>query len=440
MHSDLPKVLHPLAGRPLIAHVLRTVAELAPDAIRIVYGHGGEALRAALTGESCRWVHQTERLGTGHAVGLALSDVDDTAHVLVLYGDVPLVRADTLRALISTDADPLRLSLLTARLEYPSGYGRILRDANGQVTGIVEERDATQSQRTVNEINTGILAAGAGHLKRWLAQVTNHNAQREYYLTDVVSIAGAEGAPIHTVHAPTNEEILGVNSREDLALLERIVQRRRANALMRRGVTIIDPARVDIRGDIDVGRDCVLDVNVVLEGSITLGDRVTVGPNNVIREASLGDDVTIHPNCVVEHAQIAGGCSIGPFARIRPGALLGREVHVGNFVEIKNSELAQGVKANHLSYVGDSTVGRNTNIGAGVITCNYDGAHKHRTEIGDDVFIGSNCQLVAPVKISDGATVGAGSTIVNDVPAQALAVSRARQRHISRWRRPKKDT
>jgi bifunctional UDP-N-acetylglucosamine pyrophosphorylase/glucosamine-1-phosphate N-acetyltransferase len=332
------------------------------------------------------------------------------------------------------------LSLLTAIPDDPTGYGRILRNSGGRIEGIVEERDATDDQRAINEVNTGILAAPAQALGRWLARVTDHNDQNEFYLTDVAALAKQDHVTVHSLVAPTKEEVLGVNSRQDLALMERVYQRSLAEALMNQGVTVVDPERLDIRGKVTAGRDCVLDINVVLEGVLDLGDRVTIGPNNVIQDTSIGDDVKVLANCVIEHASIGAGARIGPFARIRPGAAIEAQVHVGNFVEIKNSKLRAGAKVNHLSYVGDSTVGRNTNIGAGVITCNYDGARKHHTEIGDDVFIGSNCQLVAPVTIEQGATVGAGSTITSDVPERTLAIARAGQKHITGWQRPSKGT
>jgi bifunctional UDP-N-acetylglucosamine pyrophosphorylase/glucosamine-1-phosphate N-acetyltransferase len=439
MQSDLPKVLHTLAGRPLISHVLETAKALKPQAIHVVCSRDSESVQAATSGDAVRWVVQAEQRGTGHAVQQALPGVSQDALVLVMYADVPLVRCDTLRAVVNSAGEG-GLSLLTAIPDDPTGYGRILRDSEGRIEGIVEERDATDDQRAISEVNTGFLAAPAQALGRWLARVSNQNDQNEFYLTDVAALANQDNFVIHGVVAPTKEEVLGVNSRQELALLERLYQRHLAEALMIHGVTVIDPDRLDIRGKVTAGRDCVLDINVVLEGAVDLGDRVTIGPNNVIRNASIDDDVVVLANCVIEQASIGAGARIGPFARIRPGAAIEEQVHVGNFVEIKNSELRAGAKVNHLSYVGDTTVGRNTNIGAGVITCNYDGARKHRTEIGDDVFVGSNSQLVAPVTIEQGATVGAGSTITSDVPERTLAITRARQRHVSGWRRPRKDT
>ncbi len=438
MRSGLPKVLHTLAGKPLINHVLETARALAPRAIHVVCGPDHQAVQAVAGGDLVQCVVQAEQLGTGHAVLQALPQAGPEALVLVLYADVPLVSGDTLRAVIDGAAQGA-LSLLTVVVDDPGGYGRILRDAQGRIAGIVEERDASDDQRNINEVNTGILAASARALEGWLARIGDDNDQNEFYLTDVVALARQDGTAIHATAAPGKEEVLGVNSRQDLAILERAYQRRMAQALMSRGVTVIDPNRLDVRGRITAGRDCALDVNVVLEGNVELGDRVTIGPNNVIRDSTIGDDVVVLANCVIEQASIAAGVRIGPFARIRPGTRVQQQVHIGNFVEIKNSELRTGAKVNHLSYVGDTTVGRNTNIGAGVITCNYDGAHKHRTEIGDDVFIGSNCQLVAPVTIDQGATIGAGSTITNDVPERTLAVTRARQRHVAGWRRPSKD-
>ncbi len=439
MRSDLPKVLHTLAGRPLITHVLETATALNPRAIHVVCGRDGAAVQAATGGDAVRWVVQAEQRGTGHAVQQALPGVSPDAMVLVMYADVPLVQCETLRAVVNS-AGRGGLALLTVVREDPAGYGRVLRDSEGRIEAIVEERDASDDQRAINEVNTGILAAPAPALTRWLARVTNRNDQQEFYLTDVAALADHDDVVVHGLVAPTREEVLGVNSRQELALAERVYQRRCAQTLMQNGVTVMDPDRIDIRGTVTAGRDCVLDVNAVLEGTVNLGDRVTIGPNNAIRDASIGDDVVVLANCVIEQARIGAGSRIGPFARIRPGAVIEEQVHIGNFVEIKNSELRAGAKVNHLSYVGDTTVGRGTNIGAGVITCNYDGARKHRTEIGDDVFVGSNSQLVAPVTIEQGATVGAGSTITSNVPERTLAVTRARQRHVSGWRRPSKDT
>ncbi len=436
MQSDLPKVLHSLAGRPLLSHVLATVHALNPARVRVVCGHGSEAVKAAAADYAVEWVTQAKQAGTGHAVQQALPRIAPDTLVLVVYGDVPLVQAETLRALVSGAQDGL--ALLTAKLQDPYGYGRILRGGDDRIVGVVEERDANAAQRAIKEINTGLLAVRAGFLKSWLGRIKDDNEQGEYYLTDVVALACAEGVPVRGLQAPTCEEILGINCRQDLATLERAYQYRQAQALMNRGVTVIDPGRLDIRGTVQSGRDCVVDVNVVLEGSVTLGDRVVIGPNNVIRDTTIGQGVVVHPSCVIENAVIGAGSRIGPFARIRPGSVIGEQAHIGNFVEIKNSEIRPASKVNHLSYVGDSYVGANTNIGAGVITCNYDGAQKHRTEIGDDVFVGSNCQLVAPVKIARGATIGAGSTITNDVPEGALAVARARQKNLKGWRRPKK--
>ena len=435
MKSDLPKVLHRLAGRPLLAHVLETVKTLYPKAIHVVCGVDNEMVRRTIDDDTINWVTQTEQLGTSHAVQQALPMTAPDSSILVLYGDVPLIQAETLHELISTTGQSA-ISLLTARLESPTGYGRILRDGDDGITGIVEERDATAEQLEIREVNTGILVANSNALNCWLTRITNDNDQGEFYLTDVVAHANQDAATIHSIEVTTHIEILGVNSRQELARLERAYQCRQAEMLMSRGVTVLDPDRLDIRGEVQVGRDCVLDINVVLEGPVSLGDRVTIGSSSVIQDSVIGDDVVVHPNCVIQHAVIGGFCRIGPFARIRPGTVLGKQVSVGNFVEVKNSKLDAGAKVNHLSYVGDSTVGRNTNIGAGVITCNYDGARKHRTEIGDEVFVGSNSQLVAPVKIETGATIGAGSTITSDVPERTLAVTRSRQRHLKGWQRP----
>lgn len=435
MRSSLPKVLHSLGGRPLLTHVLESVRELVPMAVHVVYGHGGETVRNALTQPGLNWVAQEEQLGTGHAVQQAMRHVQNDSTVLVVYGDVPLIRATTLRPLAQAGAD--RLALLTARLPDPCGYGRILRDGE-QVTGIVEEKDANAAQRAIREVNTGFLAAPAASLHTWLDRIGNDNAQGEYYLTDVVALAVADGVEVVAQQAEEETEIMGVNSRMELAQLERVYQRRRAAEFMADGVAICDPNRFDARGEVSFGGDCSVDINVVLEGPVALGNNVSIAPNVVIRRSRVADNVTIHPNCVIEDAEIGPGCLIGPFARIRPGADIAADVHIGNFVEIKNSRIGTGSKVNHLAYVGDSQVGARVNVGAGAITCNYDGANKHRTEIEDDVFIGSNSQLVAPVRIGSGATIGAGSTISADVPPGNLAVTRTKQRNFPGWQRPKK--
>ncbi len=438
MRSDLPKVLQPLAGRALIAHVLATARALDPDAVHVVYGHGGEQVRAAVAeSEHLYWVHQREQRGTGHAVRLALAGVPEAARVLVLYGDVPLVRAETLRRLLDA-ATPDGLALLTALLADPGGYGRVLRDSQGRVMGVVEERDATGAQKLLQEINTGILTAPAKQLRAWTARLTADNAQGEYYLTDVIRMAREEGIPIVTATPTQPTEILGVNSKMELARLERLYQEVQARALMEQGVTLLDPARLDVRGELSCGRDVVIDVNVVFEGKVVLGDGVHVGPNNYLRDVSVGAGTKILANCVIEESQIGARCRIGPFARLRPGNRIADEAQIGNFVEIKNAEIGVGAKMNHLSYIGDASVGSRTNIGAGTITCNYDGARKHRTVIGENAFIGSNTALVAPVAVGAGATIGAGSVITRDAPPGELTLSRAEQKTIKGWKRAQK--
>ena len=437
MRSALPKVLHPLGGAPLLQHVIDTARGLQADAIHVVYGHGGEQVRSALSGAEVSWVEQAEQLGTGHAVAQALPAIADGQTVLILYGDVPLIGADTLAALAAPAAAG-DLGLLTAILDKPFGYGRILRDDTGRVTGIVEEKDASDAQRAIREVNTGFLAANAGRLKAWVAQLGTGNAQGEYYLTDVIGLAAEADVPIHTLQPASLFEVLGVNDRVQLAALERHYQFQQAEVLMRGGVTVRDPSRLDVRGRLAMGRDGMVDVNVVFEGEVHIGERVSIGPNCVIRDSRIGDDVVVHANCVIEEADIGAASRIGPFARLRPETKLSEQVHVGNFVEIKKSEVARGSKINHLSYVGDTSVGTRANIGAGTITCNYDGANKHRTVIGDDVFIGSDTQLVAPVTVGDGATIGAGSTITRDVPPNELALSRVKQETRKGWKRPVK--
>ncbi len=437
MRSALPKVLHPLGGIPLLKHVIRTARQLDPARITVVYGHGGEQVREVLAEEAVEWVLQDRQLGTGHAVNQAMPSIPAEDTVLVLYGDVPLIQADTLAALVEK-ADAGQLAVLTAELDNPHGYGRMLRDESGRLVGIVEQKDASETQLDIREINSGFLAAPAGCLRGWLERLDNSNAQGEYYLTDIIAMAVTDGVPVESIRAAHEYEILGVNDRVQLAHLERVWQRLQAEALMRNGVTLADPARLDIRGDISVGQDCYIDINVVLEGRVVIGERVNIGPGCVIRNATIGDDVGVFAHCVIEEGEIGARCRIGPFARIRPETKLAEQVHVGNFVEIKKSAIARGSKINHLSYIGDTRMGSGVNIGAGTITCNYDGAHKHLTEIGDNVFVGSDTQLVAPVKVGDGATIGAGSTIVRDVPENELTLSRARQQTVSGWKRPVK--
>ena len=437
MRSALPKVLHPLGGRPLLQHVIGTAQRLEPRTIHVVYGHGGEQVRDALAHEQVEWVEQAEQLGTGHALAQALPGIPDDDTVLVLYGDVPLIGLDTLKAL-GGQARQGGLAVLTAELDDPTGYGRMLRDAEGRLTGIVEQKDASEAERAIREVNTGFLACNAGLLRGWLGQLSNDNAQGEYYLTDVVAMAARDGVPVESCSAAHEYEILGVNDRVQLAALERTFQRQQAEALMRAGTTLADPARFDLRGRIEAGRDCFIDVNVVIEGEVVLGEGVRIGPNCVLRNLRIGDGVEVLADCVMEDAAIGAGSRIGPFARIRPDTELAERVHVGNFVEIKKARVAEGSKINHLSYIGDTRMGAGVNVGAGTITCNYDGANKHLTEIGDGVFIGSDTQLVAPVKVGDGATIGAGSTITRDVPPGELTLSRAPQQTRKGWQRPTK--
>jgi len=437
MYSDLPKVLHPLGGKPLLAHVVAAALELDPSRLLVVYGHGGPAVPDALASLPVEWVEQREQLGTGHAVAQAIGTVEDADTVLVLYGDVPLIGVQTLSGLLSL-ARPETLALLTVDLEDPTGYGRVLRDSDGRVVRIVEQKDATAEHLRVRESNTGILAAPAGRLRGWLGALRNHNAQGEYYLTDVIEMAVAQGLAVHTVRPATALEVLGVNDRAQLATLERAYQRAQAERLMLAGVTLADPARLDLRGEVVTGRDVFIDVNVVIEGRVSIGDGARVGPNTYLRDAVLGPGVEVLPNCVIEGATVGAGCRVGPFSRLRPETTLAERVHIGNFVEIKKSAVGDGSKVNHLSYVGDSDIGRNVNVGAGTITCNYDGASKHKTVIGDGAFIGSDTQLVAPVTVGAGATIGAGSTITRDAPPGELTLSRVPQTTRPGWQRPVK--
>jgi bifunctional UDP-N-acetylglucosamine pyrophosphorylase/glucosamine-1-phosphate N-acetyltransferase len=437
MNSAQPKVLQPLAGRPLLAHVVETARALEADAIHVVYGHGGEAVRAAFPDTDLTWTLQQEQLGTGHAVAQALPAIPPDHEVLVLCGDAPLIERDTL-AILCDMVPPGSLGLLTAKLEDPSGYGRILRDSQDAVAGIVEESDATDEQCAIDEINTGVMILPAAWLSRALERVESDNAQGEYYLTDVIGRAVGEELEIVTVEAPDASEVLGINDRAQLAAAERIFQRRQAQRLLDRGATLADPERFDQRGALTVGQDVFIDVGAVFIGRVTLGDRVRIGPYAVIEDSTLGDDCIVHSHCVMAGLTAGPGCEIGPFARLRPGATFVERVKVGNFVEIKASEIEAGSKVNHLSYVGDTHVGRSVNIGAGTITCNYDGANKHRTTIGDGVFVGSGVMLVAPVSIGENATIGAGSTISRDAAPDALTVARTRPTTIPDWRRPVK--
>lgn len=436
MVSRLPKVLQPLAGRPLITHVIDTARALKPDKLCVVYGYGGEQVPQAVGASDIIFVKQEPRLGTGHALQQALSQLGNSGVTLVLYGDVPLVRRDTLLPMI--DRRTQRVSVLTTELDQPAGYGRILRNKKGLITGIVEEKDAGAAQRAIREVNTGIMTLPTVRLAAWLAKLKNHNAQREYYLTDLVAIALADGVAVNAVRTPDVWETLGANSRSQLARLERIYQQQCANRLLDQGVTLADPLRIDVRGNLKCGVDVLIDVNCVFEGDVTLGDRVKIGANCVLRSVEIGSGTRIEPFSHIDGATIDGGCRIGPYARIRPGTRLSRDVHIGNFVEVKASEIGTGSKANHLAYVGDATVGRDVNIGAGTITCNYDGASKHRTVIEDDVHIGSDVQLVAPVTIGKGATIGAGATITKNAPPGELTLTRKEQVTRPGWKRPRK--
>ncbi|BBD80993.1 N-acetylglucosamine-1-phosphate uridyltransferase [Aerosticca soli] len=437
MRSARAKVLLPLAGRPLLGHVLEAARALSPAAIHVVYGHRGEQVRTAFADAGdVDWVLQAERLGTGHAVGQALRQVPDTARVLVLYGDVPLIRPQTLAALVDAQAP---LALLTARMRDAHGYGRVLTDAAGRVQAVVEEKDADAAQRAIDLVNTGIFIAPADRLRRWIARLDRANAQGEYYVTDIFAQAAAEGDPASSVLCTDADEVAGANDPRQLAALEARYRARRVGELLDAGVRMADPARVDVRGHVRTGRDVELDVDVILEGRVTLGDDVRIGPFVRLKDVTLAAGTVVHAHCDLDGAICEGAAVIGPFARLRPGTVLAEGVHVGNFVETKQARLGPQTKANHLSYLGDAELGARVNVGAGTITCNYDGAAKHRTVIGDDAFIGSNSALVAPVTIGAGATIGAGSTITREAPEGALTLSRAPQRSVPGWRRPRKE-
>ena len=441
MKSSLPKVLHPIAGKPMLEHVIlsaqQTQKVIGKGEIHVVVGHGADKVKDALGHYDLNWIEQTEQLGTGHAVQQAVPGCKDADVVLVLYGDVPLIHASTLQSLLAA-SNGERLGLLTINLPNPSGYGRIVRDDFGNVQAIVEDKDSTPEQLAINEVNTGIMAIPGGKLSDWVMGLGNDNAQQEYYLTDVVAKAVEEDTPVVHVQPQKATEVEGVNSRVQLTRLERSLQKELATALMTSGVTIADPARLDIRGNIKTGRDIFLDINVVLEGEVELADNITIEPGCIIRNSKVGEGAVIKANSVLENAVIAADCEIGPFARLRPGANLAEKAKVGNFVEIKEANVGADSKVNHLSYVGDAEIGSGVNVGAGVITCNYDGVNKHRTIIGDDAFIGTNSSLVAPVTVGNGATTGAGSVITKTVEDNQLAVGRARQRNIDGWERPVK--
>ena len=437
MRSVLPKVLQPLAAKPMLAHVLDTARTLEARRIVVVYGHGGEVVREALDAPDLAWARQDPPQGTGHAVQQAMPLVDDGDTALILYGDVPLIGVPTLQRLMAAASDTA-LALLTVSMDNPTGYGRILRDGAGKVTRIVEEKDATPDERQVQEVNTGILAAPVTCLRQWLGNLKNDNAQGEYYLTDIIAMAVADGLDVVTTQPDAFEETLGVNNKTQLAELERIHQRNIARSLTDAGVTVIDPARLDVRGSLECGRDVEIDINCVFEGTVVLGDGVRIGANCIVRDATLGAGTRVAPFSQIEDTITGEACIIGPYARTRPGTVLGNDVHLGNFVEVKNSTIADHSKANHLAYVGDADIGQRVNVGAGTITCNYDGANKFRTVIEDDVFIGSDTQLVAPVRVGKGATLGAGTTLTKDAPAEQLTVSRAKQISLAGWQRPVK--
>ena len=432
MHSSLPKVLHRLAGRPLLAHVLQAARALDPVRTVLVHGYGGADVRAAFADAGLTWVEQAAQQGTGHAVMQALPEISLDDDVLVLYGDVPLIEVGTLKRLVQ--AAQGGLAILSAQAPDPAGYGRVVRGARGEVLRIVEQRDAGPAELELSEVNAGFLCAPAKRLAKWLAEVRNHNAQKEYYLTDVVALAVSDGVAVAAVKARAWAEVAGVNSKRELAALEREVQRREAERLLEAGVTLADPERVDVRGSLECGRDVVLDVNCLFEGQVRLGDGVRIGPNCVLRNVSIASHTEVLAFSMLEDAEVGARCRVGPYARLRPGASLGEGVHIGNFVEVKASRLGAGSKANHLAYIGDSEVGARVNIGAGTITCNYDGVAKHRTVIEDDCFIGSDATLVAPVRIAKGSYIGAGSTISKDTPAGQLTVARAKQVSIPAWK------
>jgi bifunctional UDP-N-acetylglucosamine pyrophosphorylase/glucosamine-1-phosphate N-acetyltransferase len=438
MRSMQPKILHPLAGKPLVEHVYDLCQELEDNTITIVYGHGGETVRKALDSLSVSWVEQAEQLGTGHAVQQAESQINDNDTVLILYGDVPLLKLATVKVLLA-DVSDKTLALLTVELDQPKGYGRIVRDNKNQVINITEEKDASEQVKQLREVNTGILAVAGASLKRWLRLLENNNTQNEYYLTDIIALAVSEGVAIKTSQPVHSSEVLGVNNKSQLSYLERVYQAQQAEILMLQGVTLADPNRFDLRGEITkLGQDVSIDVNVILEGTLEIGDGVTIGPNCVIKNSKIANGVEILANCVIENATVGADSRIGPFARLRPAAEIQSSVHIGNFVEVKKSIIGQGSKVNHLSYIGDCQIGESVNVGAGTITCNYDGINKSLTIIEDGAFIGSSTQLVAPVTVGKNSTIAAGSTITKNTPEEQLTLSRAKQITIKGWRRPVK--
>lgn len=436
MYSNLPKVLHPLAGKPMVQHVIDAATRLGANNVHLVYGHGGDLLKQSLAEEGLNWVLQAEQLGTGHAMQQAAPHFADDENVLMLYGDVPLISVETLDKLLKAKPEG-GIGLLTVVLDDPTGYGRIVRE-NGTVTGIVEQKDSNAEQLKIKEINTGILVADGASFKRWLGQLNNNNAQGEYYITDIIAMAHAEGHQIATVHPARNSEVDGVNNRLQLSRLERVYQSEQAERLLLAGVMLLDPSRFDLRGELSHGIDVQIDANVIIEGNVKLGDRVKIGAGCVLKNCVIGDDCEISPYSVFENAVLEAECTVGPFARLRPGAELAQGAHVGNFVEIKKARLGKGSKAGHLSYLGDAEIGDNVNIGAGTITCNYDGVNKFKTVIGNDVFVGSDTQLVAPVSVGNNVTIAAGTTVTRDVPENGLVISRVQQVHKPDWQRPVK--
>ena len=436
MYSDLPKVLHPIAGKPMVKHVIDTVKHLNARQINLIYGHGADLLKERLADEPVNWVFQAEQLGTGHAMQQAAPFFADDENIMMLYGDTPLIQQSTLERLIAQKPEN-GIALLTVKLDNPTGYGRIIRE-NGSVVAIVEQKDASAEQLKIQEINTGVMVASGASFKKWLGNLNNNNAQGEYYITDVIAMANEDGFQVQAVQADEFMEVEGANNRLQLAALERFYQKKQAEKLLLAGVTLIDPSRFDVRGTVEHGKDVSIDVNVILEGDVKLGNNVKIGAGCVLKNVTVGDNVEIKPYSVLEDAVIGEKSAIGPFSRLRPGTQLAEGAHVGNFVEIKNAQVGKGSKVNHLTYVGDAEVGSNVNIGAGVITCNYDGANKFKTIIGDDVFVGSDSQLVAPVEIANGATIGAGSTITKNVAEGELVITRVAQKHIQGWQRPTK--
>lgn len=437
MYSDLPKVLHKLAGKSLVEHVIDSAEALKAESISLIYGHGAEQVKNSLQGRKLIWCEQKEQLGTGHAVQQAIETVNDSANVLILYGDVPLLSTETLNKLLEAKQDS-SIALLTANLNNPQGYGRIVRNSDANIEKIVEEKDASEVIRQITEINSGVMVVNGDKLKQWLIKIGNNNAQGEYYLTDLIELAVLEGEVVHSHIVADNKEIEGINNKIQLAELEREYQKRQAYTLMAKGVTIRDPNRFDCRGTIETGQDVIIDINVIIEGHCKIGSNVSIGANTILKDITIGDNVEILENCILEKSKIDNGCLIGPFARLRPETQLDENAKVGNFVEIKKSHIARGSKVNHLSYIGDTEMGENVNIGAGTITCNYDGAYKHLTKIGDNAFIGSNTALVAPIEIGSGATIGAGSTLSRNAEADKLTFTRAGQKTLDGWKRPSK--